>query len=334
MIEFCTYFDHRYLPRAIALYRSLKLHAGPFRLWVLCLSEECARVLSDLDLPDVYWSSLQELEDNDPQLLAAKPSRTAVEYYFTCTPCWTHYLMSKHAEIEMLTYLDSDLWFLSDPSAIFRELSGKSVGIVPHRFTARSSRSHGKYGKYNVGWVTFKRDENGLACLRWWRAQCLAWCFDRLEDGKYADQRYLDAFETLVSGVHSITNVGANLAPWNVADYAIGVQGATVTVDGHPLIFYHFQGLRPVGLGFYNSNLTAYGARLTGELRRRVYEPYLLALSSAESDLQNYSALARAPLARSSSRWLGKWRAKADRLLSVTAAALRGNLLKMPAGRD
>ena len=42
---YCTYFDHNYLSRGLALYHSLQRHAPGARLWVLCLSEACHRIL-------------------------------------------------------------------------------------------------------------------------------------------------------------------------------------------------------------------------------------------------------------------------------------------------
>ena len=35
-------------------------------------------------------------------------------------------------------------------------------------------------------YILFRRDENGLACLNWWRDRCNEWCNKRLEDGKEA----------------------------------------------------------------------------------------------------------------------------------------------------
>src|SRR5258707_14734037 len=50
---YCTYFDHNYLSRGLALYHSLQRHAPGARLWVLCLSEACHQTLAALDLPDI-----------------------------------------------------------------------------------------------------------------------------------------------------------------------------------------------------------------------------------------------------------------------------------------
>ena len=50
---YCTYFDHNYLSRGLALYHSLQRHAPGARLWVLCLSEACYRTLTALNLPNL-----------------------------------------------------------------------------------------------------------------------------------------------------------------------------------------------------------------------------------------------------------------------------------------
>ena len=62
MNHFCTYFDHCYLPRGLALYQSLKQHCSSFQLWVLCLNQACYDVLSQLNLPDINLIALEDFE--------------------------------------------------------------------------------------------------------------------------------------------------------------------------------------------------------------------------------------------------------------------------------
>ncbi len=51
--HFVTLFDKNFLPVGLCLYGSLKRHAGPFKLWVLCMDDTVAARLEELRLPDV-----------------------------------------------------------------------------------------------------------------------------------------------------------------------------------------------------------------------------------------------------------------------------------------
>ena len=64
---YCTYFDHSYLSRGLALYHSLQRHAPGSRLWVLCLSDACHRTLIALALPDIVAVRLADFETADPE---------------------------------------------------------------------------------------------------------------------------------------------------------------------------------------------------------------------------------------------------------------------------
>ncbi len=70
---YCTYFDHNYLSRGLALYHSLQQHAPGARLWVLCLSDACYRALVALDLPNLVPRRLADFEAADPEVAATRP---------------------------------------------------------------------------------------------------------------------------------------------------------------------------------------------------------------------------------------------------------------------
>jgi hypothetical protein len=326
--HYCTYFDHRYLPLGLALYESLVRHGSDFTLWVLALDRECAAFLEAAALPGVRMVPLPELESFDPGLKAVEGTRSRVEYYFTCSPCLPHYLIRVHGVGE-ITYLDSDLWFFSSPEAVFEELGDGSVAIVPHRFTGASAASHAKHGHYNVGWLTFRADARGIACLDWWRARCIEWCFDHVEADRYADQKYLDRFPALFDGVVSITNPGANLAPWNVAASDVVLRDGRVVVDGRALVFFHFQGLRRIAPDVYDTNLTSYGARITPALRNGVFLPYIAALRRSEAFVapRLAQAVGAAGLRRAGAN---PWRLRASRAWRTWRARKAGNLIDAP----
>ena len=264
MRHYCTYFDRHYLVRGLALYQSLKRHDGPFTLWVLCFDDWSYDVLTRLAEPDLRPIALADFERDDAALLAVKPTRSKVEYYFTCSPSLPLYVLNAHPEIELLTYLDADLFFYADPTPIFDEMGGGSILIGEHRYPP-DLRYMEVHGVYNVGLLAFRNDERARACLQWWRERCLEWCYDRPEDGKYADQKYLDDWPERFPGTVVLQHPGAGLAPWNWKNYALTVTQGRVTVDGLPLLFFHFHGLKIIAPWLYDP---VYAGKIYGEMPR------------------------------------------------------------------
>ena len=278
---YCTYFDHNYLPRGLALYHSLQQHAPGARLWVLCLSEACYQALITLDLPNLIPRRLADFEAAEPEVAATRPTRSLIEYYFTCSPPWMLFVLNNEPDSEWVTYLDSDLFFFAAPDPIYAEMKDASFGIIPHRFTKRLTDSR-RFGIYNVGWVSVRRCDQGFAALRWWRERCIEWCYDRVEGDRFADQRYLDRLPELFTGVHVIGHLGANLAPWNFADYQVEWRDGSVEIEGrYPLLFFHFYGVKRSGRYYFNSH-RFYHAPFPDVVRQRIYRPYVAALAAAE----------------------------------------------------
>lgn len=274
MRYFCTYFDVHYLSRGLALHESLRQHAGEFELVVLCMDEAAESTLRTRVLPGVRLLPLAELVAAHPALAAARANRSKLEFYFTCTPWLMRHLLPRLPVGELLTYLDADLFFFSSPQPVYAAIGAASVAITPHRFPAPLAHLE-RYGRYNVGWVSLRNDIKGLACTADWADKCAAWCFNRLEDDRYADQKYLDAWSAAFPGTVSLTHPGANLAPWNVLDAKITETAGEVKINGQPLIFYHFHALTYLGRHLYDPNLHKYNAELTSGLRELVYLPYL-----------------------------------------------------------
>jgi hypothetical protein len=272
---YCTYFDHNYLSRGLALHRSLQRHAPGSRLWVLCLSETCHRTLVALDLPDIIPVLLADFEAADPAVAATRTHRSTIEYYFTCTPAWMLFVLARDTDAEWVTYLDGDLFFFASPAIIYEELRDASIAIIPHRYPPKLARLR-KFGTYNVGWVGARNDSDGIAVIRWWREKCIEWCHDVVDGDRFADQGYLNSFARLFSRVKIIENIGANLAPWNIGNYRVDFRGSRVLIDAiHPLIFFHFQGLRKGLRWFIFNSHRVYRAPFSSVVRDHIYKPYI-----------------------------------------------------------
>jgi len=282
MRHYCTYFDSGFLPQGLALWASLKRHDPGAVLWVLALDGTTAGTVLKLGDPDLPVLPLAELEANEPELATAKSNRSTVEYYFTLSPCWPQWLLRTHPNIEAITYLDADLLFWSTPEPFFAEIAavGASVAITAHRYP-KALCSLEKWGRYNVAIQYFRRDEAGLAVLADWRARCLGWCYDRLEPERFADQKYLDAWPARFGhAVHVVTHPGVNAAPWNWMGSEWARSEAGPTVDGRPLIFFHYAKFRPLNRAVWDSGQLEF-AVMPRWLRVLLYEPYWRALRVA-----------------------------------------------------
>ena len=284
-LHYATYFDRHYLTRGLALYRSLARHSPPFRLWALCLDDATYGVLTRLRLDGVELISLAELERADPALRDARPTRRLYEYYWTIGPAFLSHLFQRRREIGLLTYLDADLFFFGDPEPIYRELGGGDILIIEHRWAPQVNPAHLGKGRFQVGLVLFRRTDSALACLRRWREQCLEWCFDRLEPGRFGDQKYLEEWPSRCGQVVVSQHKGAALGSNNIGNYRYRYELGKVWVDEDPLIFYHFTRLRVVTRWLYDPGIWGHnrGLRLDPILRRHVYVPYARELRAARA---------------------------------------------------
>src|SRR5262249_12111635 len=153
-------------------------------------------------------------------------------------------------------------------------LGSGSIGLFAHRFPEELDRLS-VFGQYNVGWLTFRHNGEAMDCLKWWRDRCQEWCRDVPEDGKFADQKYLDEWPRLFPGTVVLKEGGAGLGPWNIGACKIERRGKTAWVDGRPLIFYHFHRVRREGRLFVDTGLQGFGVRASRTVIEGVYRPYL-----------------------------------------------------------
>ena len=136
------------------------------------------------------------------------------------------------------------LSFYSSPEQILKKMDHYSILITPHNFTPENEYLLNN-GIYNVSFQSFKRDENGLACLNWWKDKCIEWCYDEVEEKQILlIRKYLDEFEKRFENVHSGYIPGCGIAPWNVQKFNLSTINGINYIDDNMLVYYHFHGLR------------------------------------------------------------------------------------------
>lgn len=273
MENYVTLFDSNYLPQGIALYLSMKREVRSFHLWILALDQACYAKLASLDLKNVTLLNLDNLIT--PDLIEKRKSRTVGEFCWTLTPFVFDFVFELDEHIGQITYLDADLWFRKYPKSIFDEFqqSNKSVLITDHGYAAEYDQSADS-GQYCVQFLTF--DRNRSRFIRdIWKHQCLEWCFNRVEDGKFGDQKYLDSWpDDYREFVHILKDHSLLLAPWNAIRFPYGNS-----------IAWHFHGFKitrdsdnKLGIELCSPNY-----HLPEVVRKNIYGKYITDLNVAIS---------------------------------------------------
>lgn len=282
MEHYVTLFDSLFLPQGLALHMSMERHAGSYSLWILCIDDAVFETLQRMNLPNVRLLQLSKLETGE--FIKIKADRTRAEYCWTLTPFTPRFVFEADATVQRVTYLDADMWFRRNPAPIFNELeaSRKQVLITDHAYAPEYDHSF-LSGQYCVQFMVFTR-EGGEKVRKWWEDRCLEWCYARIEDGKFGDQKYLDDWlDRFPNEVHVLSDKELLLAPWNATRFPYGRS-----------VCWHFHSLRIVSMGSssgFGADCGVYPLPLV--TRQYVYERYVGDLRQAIEIINQHGGAVR-----------------------------------------
>ncbi len=183
-MEFVTYFDKNYIPKAAAMIRSLRRQHPDAVIHALCCDSESEAFAAEEGV-DVI--PLVDLEDLFGSLKEAREDRGWVEYLWTLTPIVMYYLLHDRDEI---TYVDADLYFYSPLDELYAESADYDISAIPHRWAPEQAERLSVNGKYNVSWLRVHNTTQGIYFLSTWANLCIDLCVN--EAGHMGDQGYLD----------------------------------------------------------------------------------------------------------------------------------------------
>lgn len=118
-----------------------------------------------------------------------------------------------------------------------------------------------------------------------YRTSCLEWCYDRLEDDRFGDQKYLDKWPSRYPNCCVSTILGANVAWWNMARWTPKKFDTLAYIGSDLLIFYHFQEIKRSESGMY---ATKKDASEYGHYYDLFYAPYLAELTQVDGELRSF----------------------------------------------
>jgi hypothetical protein len=287
--RFCytTLFDSNYGAKGMSLLQScsdqMQRSGIELKAFVLALDAGAVTVVRD-HAKRFGVVEVHRIEDlfSDPVLGAAlaraRSDRSYRAFCWSLASIYTDHVMRMHASGHIgagniLSYIDSDVFWFESPDYLLREMVGYSVGCQPHAFPSHELKRLGPNGKYNIGVTAFRADARGRESLSWWCNNVLMWCQegsgDRMKWQYCGDQGYMDGVAQLYDkDFREFRNVGLYVAPWNLCEHRIE---AGPRVDGVPLVAYHYHELEgPDKLSNYH---------LSDEAKQFIYNPYLASLA-------------------------------------------------------
>lgn len=238
---------------------------------VYCIDDNAVRLLENLREPLLHIVSPGDFETDE--LLSIKNSRPINAYCWMSKPVVLEDALGRFPDTDWVIFVDSDMMVFGDPDNALPSDPEANVILTPHR----PSNDHfaefiPTVGKYNAGYAGFKRSKGGKEALRWWKDSCIEDCSGTPQDGRYADQKYLEDISNIFSGVFSSPHVGLNTGPWNVFGTKVSSRDDAVFINDSRLLLYHMQGFRV----YTRSLVDLYPGpiRLPEDARHLIYQPY------------------------------------------------------------
>jgi len=288
MRHICTYFDKNFLPRGLALLDSLKENTKEFTYYVLALDSETVEYFEKLN--DTHVAVIRLDEYIEFFNIDRSQYKTEKEFYFSVTPGLCRYVLAHYKEIDILLYLDADVYVFNDLEILYSEMGNASIALCSHRLPWYIKMMSKNYGIYNVGVNAFRNDEEGNRCLEEWFKDCTTWK-EGQEDyplSFFSDQIWLDTWLQKYKNLRIIEHIGVNTATWNAINYKFRKKDDRYYVNDKPLIIYHFSSLKKLSPNRWHGNTSFTIINIRGILLE-IYQTYLLNVDTYEQDDSKHS---------------------------------------------
>ncbi len=118
-------------------------------------------------------------------------------------------------------FLDPDQWVLGDLEPLWAAIERSAIVLTPHLtapVAAGRERMLLRAGTHNAGALGVSDRPAARAMLAWWAERLDAANHDRVDEGAYYDQRWLDLVPSLFDGVEVLRDDRFNVGHWNLPE--------------------------------------------------------------------------------------------------------------------
>ena len=152
---------------------------------------------------------------------------------------------------ERVIYFDPDIKVYGSVAPILARLEHADIVLTPHLTDRLDDGKHPseiailQSGSYNLGFIALRRSDETRRFVAWWQSKLLRDCVVDIARGLFTDQKWIDLVPGMFGGVAVERDPGWNVAYWNLNHRHVVQNDGTFSVNGQPLLFFHFSGFVP-----------------------------------------------------------------------------------------
>lgn len=241
-----TICSNNYLAYAKVLGKSLKKHDPDVKFFIFLCDEKNREIDYDALADEVI--AIHEIE---PQTLTLAAKYNIIEFNTCVKPRIFEYLFDEK-KVDRVIFFDPDVKIYNSISGLFDELNSSYIILTPHICTPipldskRPAENHFlNFGIFNLGFIGLKSDGESKKFISWWKERTYLQCFIDVYKGIFVDQLPVNLVPIFFTGVKTLSNMGLNMAPWNLHERYLSEKNSEHFVNGtEPLIFFHFSSFK------------------------------------------------------------------------------------------
>ena len=187
----------------------------------------------------------------DPKFSQMFFQYSVVEAATAIKPSFLQHLFTQY-QLSSLVYIDPDIEFFSSMQTVWTALKRNSILLTPHLLEPnlesnfyRVERDLLLCGIYNLGFLALRNSASTTRFLTWWKMRLEFHCRNRMEEGLFVDQKWVDFAPGMFGDLGILRHAGLNAAHWNSRERPIQRRRGRFYANNEPLIFYHFSGYHP-----------------------------------------------------------------------------------------
>jgi hypothetical protein len=245
-----TSITANYLPKAAVLAHSVKAF-HPEAVFHLVLSDvvppNCPRTAL------AAFDSIIRIEDLPIENLSRWVFRHRLVELCTAVkgPAFQH--IADRYGADRIYYFDPDITLFHRLDDLEARLDRSSVLLTPHQTEPQPADAEQaiidneicslQHGVYNLGFLAVRMTVEGRRFIDWWADRLRRFCYANIPVGLFTDQRWIDLAPAFFDDIRIVREPQYNVATWNMTHrHAAGRIPDGVTINGQPLVFYHFSG--------------------------------------------------------------------------------------------